>query len=196
MKGQKQQQVVEVETLHRVLEMEIVEDYRVAVDAGAHVGTWTALMSVHFRKVIAFEPNPATFEALVTNVGDLGNVDMHCQAVMDKACAVRLFEPKPGKTSTGWQVEADATGTTKGVAIDDLDLDHCGLIKIDVEGAELLALRGADRTIRRYRPVLIVEFAGLSARFGHTDRMIQGHILASGYRELFRCGVDRVFVPK
>ncbi|MHB1086136.1 MAG: FkbM family methyltransferase [Minisyncoccota bacterium] len=186
----------ELETLHRVIEMDIVEDYRVAIDAGANVGVWSNLMSVHFGRVIAFEPNPDTFNILMENVGGLGNVDMHCQAVMDRAGSVRVFAPKPGKVSTGWQVEADEAGGGHGVSIDDFELDFCGLIKIDIEGAELLALRGADRTIRRCRPVLIVEFAGMSSRFGYTDRGVHGHILGSGYREVFRAGVDRVFVPK
>lgn len=196
MKGQKPGQLVEVETLHRVIDMEIIEDYRVAIDAGANVGTWSALMAVHFGRVIAFEPNAETAAVLKANVGGLGNVDVHCQAVMDRAGPVRVFAPKPGKASTGWQVESDAAGAGSALAIDDLELDHCGLIKVDVEGAELLALRGAEKTIRRCRPVLIVEFAGLSSRFGHSDRMISGHIIASGYRELFRSGPDRVFVPK
>lgn len=196
MKGQKQNQLEEVETLHRVIEMDVIEDYRVAVDGGANVGTWSALMAVHFGKVVAFEPNAETFSMLLENLGGWNNVDFHCQALMDRAGPVRVFPPRPNKVHTGWQVEPDAAGGCKAVAIDDLELEFCGLIKLDVEGAELLALRGAEKTICRCRPVLIVEFAGLSSRFGHSDRMISGHIIASGYRELFRSGPDRVFVPK
>lgn len=196
MKGQKANQLIEVETLHRLLEMEIVENYSVAIDAGAHIGTWTALMSVHFGRVIAFEPNPPTFDLLIANTAGLGNVEARCQAVMNRAGPVRVFAPRPNKVSTGWQVEACDDGDGNSAAIDDFELDSCGLIKLDVEGAELLALRGAEKTLRRCRPVLVVEFAGLSSRFGHTDRMVQGHVLGSGYRELFRAGVDRVFVPQ
>lgn len=196
MKGQKAAQLEELETLHRVIDLEVIEDYRVAIDAGANVGTWTALMSVHFGTVLAFEPNPDTFVALEQNVVGLGNVDARCQAVMDRAGQVRVFAPKEGKTSTGYQVEFDDRGDASAMAIDDLKLDHCGLIKVDVEGAELFALRGAMKTMRRCRPVLIVEFAGLSQRFGLSDRMVQGHLLNVGYRELFRSGPDRVFVPR
>lgn len=195
MKGQKQAQIDEVETLHRLIEMDVIEDYRVAIDGGAHVGTWSALMAVHFGKVIAFEPNPPTHELLVANTKALGNVEARCQALMQKAGSVTVFPPRPNKVLTGWQVRPDADGSSSGAAIDDFELDFCGLIKLDLEGAELLALRGAEKTIRRCRPVLVVEFCGLSSRFGHTDRMIHGHLISSRYRELFRAGPDRVFVP-
>lgn len=196
LKHQKKAQITEVETLNRVLDLEIVDDRRLAIDAGAHIGTWSAVMCLHFQKVIAFEPNPDTFKVLVENVGGLGDIDMHCKAVMDRAGPTTCFAPRPGAAAAGWQVRHDPEGTTKAIAIDDLDLDYCGLIKLDLEGAELLALRGATRTISSFRPVLIVEFAGHSERFGHTDKMIHGHILGSGYREFFRGGVDRVFVPQ
>lgn len=195
MKGQKAAQVAEVETLHRLIEMDVVEDYRVAIDGGAHVGTWSALMAVHFGRVIAFEPNPPTFDRLVENTKDLGNVEARCQALMKRAGPVTVFAPRPNKALTGWQVSPDPSGVSESLAIDDLELDHCGLIKLDLEGAELLAIRGAEKTMRRCRPVLVVEFCGLSSRFGHTDRMIQGHLIGERYRELFRSGPDRVFVP-
>lgn len=196
MKGQKQAQIEEVETLHRIIEMDVIEDYRVAVDGGAHVGTWSALMSVHFGRVLAFEPNAPTFEMLVENTGGLGNVVARQQAIMDKAGPVRVFAPRPNKALTGWQVESSVDGDVSALAIDDLELDFCGLIKLDLEGAELLALRGAEKTLRRCRPVLVVECCGLSSRFGHSDRGIQGHLQSSDYRELFRSGPDRVFVPR
>ena len=47
--------------------------------------------------------------------------------------------------------------TIDPVAIDDLDLAACRLIKVDVEGMELDVLRSAQRTIARFRPLLYVE---------------------------------------
>lgn len=195
MKGQKAQQIVEVETLHRLIEMDVVDDYRVAIDGGAHVGTWAVAMADHFGRVIAFEPNPPTFDMLSANTDDLRNVEVRCQALMQRAGSVTVFAPRPNKVLTGWQVKPDDGGSSSGVAIDDFELDFCGLIKLDLEGAELLALKGAHKTLKRCRPVLVVEFCGLSSRFGHSDRMIQGHLIGAGYRELFRSGPDRVFVP-
>jgi hypothetical protein len=51
--------------------------------------------------------------------------------------------------------------------IDALHLPRCGLIKLDLNGAETLALYGADQTLRQSRPVLVVEEKGLGpARAG------------------------------
>ena len=43
------------------------------------------------------------------------------------------------------------------ITIDDLDLPTCNFLKIDVEGMEIDVLRGAERTIDMYRPLLYVE---------------------------------------
>src|SRR3990172_3701237 len=40
----------------------------VAVDGGAHVGTWSRPLSIYFNKVVSFEPSPDTYECLVYNL--------------------------------------------------------------------------------------------------------------------------------
>lgn len=169
--------VDDLETMHRVIEMEIVEDHRAALDAGAGDGAWARLMSVHFNKVFAYEADRDTFQALLANVGDLGNVDMHCQRIAERALG------------------RDADGASRSVAIDDLGLESCGLIRIALGGSELLALRGAEKTLRRCRPILAVEFNSNTGAVGQGPRSVHGFILGSGYREVFRTGAYRVFAP-
>ena len=50
--------------------------------------------------------------------------------------------------------------------IDDLGLQSCGLICLDIEGYEMKALRGAQATIRRCRPAVVIEDKGLSKKYG------------------------------
>lgn len=58
-----------------------------------------------------------------------------------------------------------------------------GLIKIDIEGAELLALRGAQRTIERDRPVIFYEENESAYQaFGYTVADVRGFLKAFGYR--------------
>lgn len=59
-------------------------------------------------------------------------------------------------------MEEDEDGNVLGVTIDEL-VDSLGLprldwIKMDIEGAEVEALKGAMKTLSRYRPTLWIEF--------------------------------------
>ena len=56
------------------------------------------------------------------------------------------------------------------------------VIKIDVEGAELRALRGAAATLQRYRPILIFEVSETSLRNqGATPEEVVEFVRAQGY---------------
>lgn len=194
--GQGPNEVAQVETLRRVLADELVSDYSVAIDGGAHVGTWTAVLAERFSKVIAFEPTDETFAYLTENLASLPHVDLRHEALMDVNGSVEVCRTRPNRTVlTARFCMKSETGTVKSVAIDGLGLERCGLIKLDLEGAEFMALIGARQTISRCRPVLVVEIGGLSERYGHSPEVVDELVLQMGYREVFRAGVDRVYAP-
>jgi hypothetical protein len=56
------------------------------------------------------------------------------------------------------------------IHIDQLDLKACDYIKIDVEGAEILALIGAKNTIEKYKPIIWYE---------HTDKIVSQEMINS-----------------
>jgi hypothetical protein len=77
-------------------------------------------------------------------------------------------------------VHATATLEVDVIPLDHLRLEDVGLIKIDVEGAELGVLEGAGETISRCRPLMMIE---IEQR--HHSRPIESvfaEILARGYR--------------
>lgn len=196
MRGQKDPQRKEVETLHLLLKAGMVTDFSVAIDGGSHVGTWAKVMADHFQRVIAFEPTLESFEMLAENLADLPNVEVRNDALMDCAGLVNVLQPSPKKkTLTSRFCEKSKSGTIPCIAIDDLNLETCGLIKLDLEGAEPLALRGASKTIKRCSPTLVVEVWGLSSRFGFHAEAAHEMVLAHGYREIFRSHVDRIYRP-
>ena len=194
--GQDQAQIDEVRTLYRIFTMGLVRGWDVAIDGGAHVGTWTMAMAPRFERVTAFEPTPETFGYLCENTAGHSNVECRNDALLDYRGMVNVVQPREKrKRLTSRQVERAADGTIPCVAIDELKLPRCDLIKLDLEGAEGLALKGARLTIMRHKPVLVIEVSDLSKGFGHAPEDIEWQVIDMGYREAFRALVDRVYVP-
>ncbi len=134
----------------------------VFVDVGAHAGVYSVLASsVPGVRVVAVEPSSASFARLVENV-DLN-------AIGEQVTPLRLAlgdRQGAGRVSTGRDsmnsLVADEAGepvalTTVDGLVRDLDLGPVAAMKVDVEGAELDVLAGAEHTIGASRPLLIVE---------------------------------------
>ena len=70
--------------------------------------------------------------------------------------------------------------------IDDLNLQQCDLIHLDVEGYEEKVINGALETIKKFKPVVIVER-------GNGQRVLEKQL---GYSMYKRLRMDSVFIPK
>src|SRR5919198_1164815 len=149
----------------RILEG-VVRAGDVALDVGARWGTYTALLAKHVGPaglVHAFEPNRQHARALRTIGQASRNVQVHSFALSDEAGAAELHIPVlSGRRSDGRASLARPAGThwTVGIErrrLDDLRFERIDFIKCDVEGHELRVLRGGEATLRRLRPLLLVE---------------------------------------
>lgn len=147
----------------------------VVADIGAYIGVVTALLATLCPKghVYAFEPVPENFVYLTGNVAAnrLDNVTAERVALLDRDGEVN-FEYEPGYPG-GSHVGA-AGGAVPSARFDTwarrAGIDRLDLVKLDVEGAELPALDGAAETLRRLRPILVVECNPVALRrFGGTD---------------------------
>jgi FkbM family methyltransferase len=124
----------------------------VVVDAGAHVGTFTATAAAHAAHVVAVEPNPANLALLRANLerNAIDNVEVVEGALWPGGEAVELA--LSGPTSAGSVVDdsgGGSSGTTVSVPAVDLDalVERVGaidLLKLDIEGAEFELLRAAS----------------------------------------------------
>ncbi len=150
----------------------VPEDKRViAVDIGAHVGTWSRVLSYMFDTVIAFEPLSKNYECLIENCRDRTNVIAYRTGLSDKEEQL-TFNPVLGNTGNSCVCENDAPGSevVNVVPLDDLSYGRIDFIKIDVEGYELNVLNGAKDTIKRCKPVIIVEQKpGNAEKYGLTQ---------------------------
>lgn len=135
----------------------LVREGEVVIDGGANFGYFTLLASKIVGitgHVFAFEPVPSTAEALSRNVeaSNCRNVTVVQAALMDSACNIELniFEDDPigaqASVSTRDKRNVSKTIKVKGISLNDFSREKGitpVLIKLDVEGCELNALRGA-----------------------------------------------------
>lgn len=147
-------------------------------DVGAHVGFFSVIGA---RKVgptgatYAFEPLPANVAALRHNaaLNAFPNLEVFDAALSDRAgeTSLQLVGNSTGPKLLDAGADERSAGTihVRTYAIDDLVAEGRTrpptLLKIDVEGAELLVIEGARKTLAAHRPVVICEMHGKNAEY-------------------------------
>lgn len=133
---------------------------RTAIDGGAHIGSWSVHLASMFDHVKAFEPVPDNAGCFALNLSSKKNVMLYRAALGSQNR--RIHVSNKGGKSVSWApvAESDASETDLSVpclTLDSLMLRNVDLIKLDVEGYELEALKGASTTIMTCRPVIVIE---------------------------------------
>ena len=132
-------------------------------DVGANHGLYTHMFAKRGAVVEAFEPQPECVAVLQAYASRrrLKNVRVHPVALSSTTGVGVLHIPHGSESSPSASLRA-TTGSNSALEVKLEQLDSfafCDLkfVKIDVEGAELEVLRGAEETLRRCRPLLLVE---------------------------------------
>lgn len=147
--------------LERAIALVSAVDRACAIDIGAHVGLWSMQLAKHFEYVWAFEPNPVVADLWRWNVL-VPNARLE-EVALGKAAThvgLRLYDGHSGHT------QVYGPGDVRMCTLDSYGIPSAGLIKIDVEGHEAAVVKGAEATIRRCRPVIVVEQKGEDGRLG------------------------------
>jgi FkbM family methyltransferase len=170
---------------------DFIDPTKACIDLGANTGHYTLKLAARCRNVLAIEPLQR-----LAHLGRLlpeGCTWVTCAAGEAEATAELNVPIVDGNEVHGMSSLRDVAefgypeSTGEQVAVrplDDIVAEHLpeteiGLIKIDVEGWELPALRGAAGLLERHRPTLQVEIA--PSAMPETARAIE----AMGYRGLF-----------
>jgi FkbM family methyltransferase len=147
---------------------QLVQPGQTVLDIGANLGAHTIALAQlvgSSGKVLAFEPQRIPYYCLCANVvlNNLMNVVCHQAAVGTAAGTLSLpeLDYQAEYNFGGIELTDDYSNclnySVPVVRIDELSLDACHFIKIDVEGMEKQVLAGAAGTIRRFQPLLYVE---------------------------------------
>jgi FkbM family methyltransferase len=160
----------------------------VAVQAGGNVGVWPKELSKHFDTVVTFEPDALNWRCLDINVTEANVTKLNAALGSDHGVAgVHHDELNCGAS---YLVEG---GSVPVIPLDSLGLTACDFFQLDVEGYEFEALKGAEETIKRHSPVIVLEQKGLGTRFGTTDQDVAAWLAERGYTPAMRIHRDTVY---
>ena len=171
--------------------LDLCKTKRTCIQAGGNGGLWPHALAPHFDRLWTFEPDPVLFRCLVTNT-PFEHVRAFPAALGGRGgefCTLDRWVPtNPGanRVDFGW-------GNVPVMAIDDFMLTDVDLIQLDIEGAELHALRGAEGTIDQCKPVISVELRGHSGRFGNSDQDVRDWLGRRGYKRAARMNHDEFY---
>lgn len=168
----------------------------VFLDLGANVGYFSLLVAsrVEAVRVIAFEPNPGIAARLRDSVEAnrlADRVQVVERALSDRAGEVLFgIDPANSGHSRFARPEHEDIITVQTVALDDWLEQHSpdaqvSVLKLDVEGAEMQAIRGMEGLLSRARPALIVEgLDDMLREFGSSLDEMTGFLRDLGFREV------------
>lgn len=134
----------------------LCQQRRLAIDVGANVGLWSRDLCKNFAKVKAFEPVADFRECLQKNV-TADNLDILSDALGNEITTAYI-NITPGNTGHSHiDPNTIGRGDVQIIPLDLLELEDVDYIKVDCEGYEYRVLQGAEQTVRRCRPVVVVE---------------------------------------
>lgn len=159
----------------------LCDDDKTFIDVGSHIGSVISEVKHHRKsRIIAFEAIPKKAQKLIKKFPD---VTVFNYAVSDTSGKSKFYinEKLSGYSSlnkTNGTVEIDVDVSTIDTLININDVD---VIKIDIEGAELGALRGAVKLINKCHPTIMFE-SGPQEVLGYTKKEIWEFFDLIGYK--------------
>jgi FkbM family methyltransferase len=146
------------------------------VDVGANIGNHSIYFAnfLKYEAILCFEPVPENFDLLVKNMTRYSGIGMTGYALSNKAGTLRM---RPNRENMGAsQVDENGSLETQCYPLDWFSLQDVTLLKIDVEWHEPEVLSGAQDTIWRSHPLILIE--DIENRYGH---LLPDYTLEAGW---------------
>jgi len=162
------------------------------IDVGSNIGYWLLLAARRIGesgRMLAFEPVPDSREIVQRNIKRSGirNVELSPLAIGQENGAAEFYESKVA--NWGSLVKHHALLPTRSLHVEIMKLDDVvrespgfrpTMLRMDVEGAELMVLEGAQNLLKKYRPGLFIEFHPFLVGWRAIRRALSG-LMELGY---------------
>jgi len=167
----------------------------IAIDVGANVGQYSAVLARALQGlglVLAFEPNPLAYEALVKGCRNKLVLPLSC-ALSNRSGIGTLSVPLSPTGEMQIQLGSIEESPRKmghqrfSVALERLDTFlpvlnlGVSVVKIDVEGFELEVLKGAEKLLSEQRPPIVIEIEHRHQPSGQSAEDVVVWLLDHGY---------------
>lgn len=173
------------------------------LQAGGAVGIWPKRFAQLFDIVYTFEPYPPSFQCLAFNAPEAHIIKFNA-ALGDVHRMIKMDFPehrarsRTGKENIGG-FRVIGAGDIPMLKIDDFNFPRLDLLYLDLEGYELMALKGGIKMIRACNPYIVMEDkAGCCQTFGYQVGDVEKYLAAeAGYRTIkrFHGGRDVMLAP-
>lgn len=184
--------------------LQLIHPRDTVIDAGACFGTHTLAFAYKVGpggRVVAIEASSDNFALLEQTVRSSSSAQLVqlVNAAVTEGGNARIGMLRPEGNAGGNRLEATADGSVTAMSIDELDLPAIDFIKLDIEGMEAAALRGARRSLGNLRPVVYCEVNSISAggellselqRLGYS---CFGHVTSPFNPNNFNCNATNIF---
>lgn len=149
-------------------------------DVGANIGNHSLAFSLFAEQVYSFEPTVPIYQFLRQNIfiNNIKNINAVNKGLSDKNIESYIninTTGNVGASSIGIQTEnyvKDKIHLIKGDSfVDEFKIQKVDLIKIDVEGHELFAIKGLNNTIEKFRPIVIMEWVNNIEEFSNENAL-------------------------
>jgi len=173
---------------------EILQPDDFFLDIGANIGYFSLLAAIHqpSAKVISFEPVTTVFKLFEENISlnNVSNIKTINAAVGEKDDEKEIYISTDDNTGmSSFQKTENYSGKKEKVKVIAIDswfrssgLSKIDLVKIDIEGSELSALKGMNEMLLNFKPLLIVEINPDTLRlFNHGSVDIINYLKQLGF---------------